>query len=303
MALIKLEDFNPNYRNELLDGMDIRGWDVYAGAAGDDKIGTIKTVLVDDLSGRLRYFVVDTGFWIFGKQVLLPVGRSRIDESSHRVYAIGIPSKQQAENLPEYREDMPLDYNYEEQVRRVYRMPAVEESAPVEGSTPLEAPVAVPGRDREPVAAVPPPVAQPYDYEREPELYGINERDHRTLKLYEERLIANKRRQKTGEVAIGKHVETETVRASVPIEKERVVIERTTPETEVVAPGTVAFGDQETIRMETYEEHPDVRKETVVREEVEVRKEVERDLVTAEEELRREELDIHREGTSEEQRR
>lgn len=65
MALIKLEDFNPDYRNELLDGMDIRGWDVYAGAAGEDKIGTIKTVLVDDLSGRLRYLslILASGFW------------------------------------------------------------------------------------------------------------------------------------------------------------------------------------------------------------------------------------------------
>lgn len=46
------------------------------------------------------------------------------------------------------------------------------------------------------------------------------------IKLYEERLVADKKRAKTGEVAIGKRVETETANVSVPIEKERVVIER-----------------------------------------------------------------------------
>jgi len=35
---------------------------------------------------------------------------------------------------------------------------------------------------------------------------------------YEE-LIANKQRVKTGEVAVSKHIETETARVSVPIEK------------------------------------------------------------------------------------
>jgi len=35
----------------------------------------------------------------------------------------------------------------------------------------------------------------------------------------EERLIANKQRVKTGEVAVSKHIETETARVSVPIEK------------------------------------------------------------------------------------
>jgi stress response protein YsnF len=58
----------------------------------------------------------------------------------------------------------------------------------------------------------------------------MNEQEHQKLRLYEERLVANKIRRQTGEVAIGKRVETETARVSVPVEKERVVIERRTPE-------------------------------------------------------------------------
>ncbi len=52
----------------------------------DQKVGTVKNILVDE-AGCFRYRVVDTGFWIFGKQVLLPVGRTRIFPNSKRVYA------------------------------------------------------------------------------------------------------------------------------------------------------------------------------------------------------------------------
>ncbi|MGV0026482.1 DUF2382 domain-containing protein [Phormidesmis priestleyi] len=121
--------------------------------------------------------------------------------------------------------------------------------------------------------------------------------DAESIKLYEERLVVDKDREKTGEVAIGKHVETETARVSVPIEKERVVIERTTPVgSEAVVPGDMAFQSGETMRVEVYEETPDIHKEAFVREEVSIRKEVDQETVTAQETLRREELQIDTEG-------
>jgi uncharacterized protein (TIGR02271 family) len=115
------------------------------------------------------------------------------------------------------------------------------------------------------------------------------------VKLYEERLVANKQRVKTGEVSVGKHVETETARVSVPVEKERIVVERITPTDAGVAvdPGTVNFGGGEVARMEVYEETANVSKQAVVREEVNIRKEVDRDTVEAEEQIRREELDVN----------
>jgi len=42
-----------------------------------------------------------------------------------------------------------------------------------------------------------------YTYQQEPSLYNINEQDHQTLRLYQERLIANKQRINR-EVAVGK---------------------------------------------------------------------------------------------------
>ncbi|WP_414621884.1 DUF2382 domain-containing protein [Calothrix sp. CCY 0018] len=124
--------------------------------------------------------------------------------------------------------------------------------------------------------------------------------DNNNVKLYEERLVADKERHKAGEVSIGKHVETETAKVAVPVEKERIVVERTTPTNErAVTPGTANFSGGEVAHVDIYEESADINKEAFVREEVRVRKEVERETVEAQETLRREELDIDVDGKTE----
>jgi uncharacterized protein (TIGR02271 family) len=272
MPLHSIKDFDPDYRKHFDKEQHILEYDLYSGS---EKVGAVKDLLVDDI-GKFRYLVIHTGGWILGKNVLLPIGRAEIDNQSHCVHANGL-TRAQVEALPQYKEGMAIDYDQEEQVRGVYRpMAAVETPAPLEA----------PAYDR-----------NSYTYDREPDLYNLDDQKHQSLKLYEERLIANKTRQKTGEVTIGKRVETETTQVSVPVEKERVVIERTTP----VDAGTVAleagaFAEGEVARVEVYEETPDIRKEAFVREEVKVRKEVEQETVQAEEQLRREELDIDTEG-------
>ena len=121
--------------------------------------------------------------------------------------------------------------------------------------------------------------------------------DSGKIRLYEERLMVNKQKAKAGEVAIGKRVETETARVAVPVEKERLVIERTDVAAGTVAtPGTANFDSTEAARVELYEETADVKKQAFVREEVKVRKEVERDTVEARETVRREELEVDADG-------
>ena len=304
MVLYKLEDFDPNYRDTF--GDEIKGYDVYADRT-DEKIGSVKNILVDE-SGHFRYLVVDTGFWIFGKQVLLPVGRSSIDHNSRHIYALGF-TKEQAENLPEFNDSLKVDYDYEERVRGVYRTPVtetpVQKSASVGASPPVEASAPL---DPTPAYATPGATSnQPrnasynrdtYTYQQDSSLYNMNEQAHQTLKLYQERLIANKNRVKTGEVTVGKHVETETARVSVPVEKERVIVERTTPQDAgtVVSPGANAFREGEIAHMEVYEETADIQKKAFVREEVNVRKEVTQETVNTQEQLRREELDVDTDG-------
>ncbi|MCY7384541.1 MAG: DUF2382 domain-containing protein [Microcoleus sp. CAN_BIN18] len=301
MLLYKIEDFNEGYREVAFDGKDIKGLDVYAGNT-NEKIGAVDTVLVDQ-TGRLRYFVVETGVWIFGKKVLVPIGLCRIDFNANRVYAKGLQTKEQVENLPLYENGMTVDYDYEEQVRRVYRTPTVQASAPVEASLPLEgSPIigatarvsnTVPASNQARTASYD---RNTYHYDKEPEMYQMNDRDHHKLKLYEERLVAKKTNHKTGEVVIGKRVETETARVSIPVEEERAVIERVTPEDAGTPVNPeAAFGQQEVVRMDLYEETADIKKQAFLREEVNIRKEVETDTVEATEILRSEELDVHKE--------
>jgi uncharacterized protein (TIGR02271 family) len=322
MALHKIKDFDPDYKQHFGDD-DVKGMDLYA---ADEKIGTVEDILVDD-SGHFRYLIINTGLWILGKRVLLPIGRARIEYNRKRVYAENL-TKHQVETLPEFDDDTLVDNNHEERVRGVYRSAAPatgvratstpsyrasdrDEDAMLDLDTPYvdgqveylrqATPAPVPAPAPAPIPAptpapVPEPAPEPVavsTYDREPDLYAINEQNHPSLKLYQERLIASKIRQKTGEAVITKHVETETASASVPVQKERVVIERM-PSTGVktVAPGEANFKDGEVSRMEVYEEVPEFHKEAFVREEVKVSKVVEQETVTTQEQVRREEIDV-----------
>ena len=285
MTLYKIDEFYPNYQEELFDGEDIKGLEVYAGKS-DDKIGSIENALVDE-QGRFRYFVIDTGFWIFGKKVLLPVGKCHIDAKAKRINAIGIVNKKQIEDLPEYHESKTPDRQHEEKVKQVYHSPvmkSVEEPTVVASSYPVSSPVETSDRPT-------------YDYHQEPSLYNLDADNHQTLKLYEERLVTNKKRQQTGEVVLAKHVETETASISLPLEKDRIVIERSTPINKNATPvRDASFQEGELVRMKVYEETADVHKEAFIREEITIKKEVDVDTIKARETLRREELDIDTKG-------
>ncbi|MGG6263631.1 DUF2382 domain-containing protein [Leptolyngbya sp. AN03gr2] len=312
MALYRIKDFDPDYRNHF-DGDDVKDLDLYN---GDDKIGSVNDVLVDE-EGRFRYLVISTGAWIFGKKVLLPIGRAQIDYSARRVYAQGL-TKSQVEQLPEFTDDLKMDYHGEEQVRNVYRSGATSgvasgmavdpyTTAPLENSAALDAEgTAYTGSsmgaasmgtvETGAAAATPMYTETDYNYDLDRDLYKMDHHDDR-IRLYEERLIANKRRMKAGEVTVAKHVETETARVSVPIEKERVVVERVASTDMTATPvGADAFHEGEVARMEVYEETPDIHKEAFVREEVRVKKVVDQDVVSSEEQIRREELDIDTQG-------
>ncbi|BAZ44866.1 hypothetical protein NIES4102_18830 [Chondrocystis sp. NIES-4102] len=289
MALAKIADLYPDYKDDIFGGEDIKNFSVYD--YSNDKVGSVYDILVDE-TGRFRYLVIDTGFWIFGKKVLLPAGKASVDYSQQRVYAQGL-TKEQAENLPEYDSSMTVDYDYEERVRKVYRG---VETVPGDASYTQDVNTVDTGVAATPAVAN---VDTNYSYDRDADLYGYKEDDgdNQTLKLYEERLVANKERFRAGAVSIGKRVETETANVSVPVEKEKIVIERRTPtDATAVAPGETAFNEGEVARLEVYEETANIQKEAFVREEVSVRKEVEQDVVSARETIRREELDIDSEG-------
>ena len=265
MPLYKLEEFDPNYR-ETFGGDDVKTLDLYT--EGGVRVGSVADALVDQ-DGRFRYLVIDTSFDSVSKKILLPIGLSHINYPAQRVYVDGL-SKEQVEYLPEYQETINVDEDYEKEVRLVFRPESRDISEQQDISL----------------------------YEREPDLYNLNEQYHQTHRLYEERLIAHKHRVKTGEVKVGKHVETQIAQVTVPVKKERVLIERVLP-TEVgtvVDPKALKFQEGEIARIELYEERPEIRKEAFVREEIRVKKVVDRHTVEAQDTIRREQLDIDTTG-------
>uniref|UniRef100_B8HWL7 PRC-barrel domain protein n=1 Tax=Cyanothece sp. (strain PCC 7425 / ATCC 29141) TaxID=395961 RepID=B8HWL7_CYAP4 len=232
MLLYKIKDFDPHYR-DTFGGYDIKGLEVYSGI-NNEKIGKISDLMVDE-AGHFRYFIVDLGFWGFGKNVMMPVGQTQIDPEGRFVRALGF-TKERAEQLPEFNESLKVDRNYEEKVRGVYQptvaptqrsVHPVESAGPLESSVPLEAyppqtvshpaapGVGQPGYLDQAAAPYPPvnssgyaptPVPQsnypgtdPMQYyQQNPELYGMNAQNHSILQRFEQRLIEKKRQVSQG---------------------------------------------------------------------------------------------------------
>jgi uncharacterized protein (TIGR02271 family) len=222
---------------------------------GED-IGKVKDYVFDE-SGCLRYLIIDVGFWIFGKQVLLPVGMAQIDERQRQVIMSGI-TKDQVNELPAYHGMEDLSPDYERSVMtKLY-----------------------PDQQRE-------FSGERLDYDRHA---AFKTPQH--LQLIEERLQVNKHREMEGQATLRKRVETETETIEVPVTHERLVVER-----KPVSEGTEAQGverdiQDETITIPLYAEEIEVTKRPVVSEEVNIRKEQETETRTIREEVRREKLDI-----------
>ncbi|MCX5094043.1 PRC-barrel domain-containing protein [Streptomyces sp. NBC_00365] len=98
-----------------LVGADLTGYKV---EAMDGVIGK-----VDKHSDEVgdAYLVVDTGIWIFGKEVLLPASTViQIDPENKKIFVD--QSKEQIKNAPEFHRDKHLgDAGYREELGTYYR--------------------------------------------------------------------------------------------------------------------------------------------------------------------------------------
>jgi uncharacterized protein (TIGR02271 family) len=118
-----------------------------------------------------------------------------------------------------------------------------------------------------------------------------------TIEVKEERLHAEKRPVKKGEVTVRKEVHTETKTLEVPVEREEVVIERT-PVRGRASKGIVAddIREGEQIRIPVREEQVTVTKDAVVTEEVKVGKRVVQDTERVSGKVRKEEVKVEQTG-------
>ncbi|UNO39358.1 PRC-barrel domain-containing protein [Streptomyces sp. MST-110588] len=98
-------------------GMDLTGFKV---EATDGSIGKVDKHS-DDVGSA--YIVVDTGPWIFGKQVLLPAGTiSSVDAAEQTIYVSR--TKEEIKNSPEFDKEKHLgDPDYHQSIGTYYRSP------------------------------------------------------------------------------------------------------------------------------------------------------------------------------------
>ena len=268
MSLQSIAEFNPNYDRENPIEDDLIGRKVFT--AQNEEVGLVDDLLVDE-SGHFRYLIVNASSWLPDRKFLLPIGKCRAYQDANSLVLTDISDKQLLEQIPAYESDRPIHYEYEENVRKVYRQFSAADDSEI------------PSYDRD-----------SYSYDREPELYQLSAEDNQTIKLYEERLITNKERHQAGEVTIGKRVETETAEVEIPVQKEKVVVKRkeVSGKNIEVDPGEATFEEGAVAKVKVYEETASIEKKAFVREEVEVKKEVETEVINASETLRKETLEM-----------
>jgi sporulation protein YlmC with PRC-barrel domain len=95
---------------------DLMGYRI---AAADGEIGTVADVLFDDRSSAVRYYVVDTGTWLSGRQVLLPPAVFGAPDRSERRLPTAL-TRQQVESSPDIATDEPVSRQLEESMHAHY---------------------------------------------------------------------------------------------------------------------------------------------------------------------------------------
>ena len=281
MALYRIGDRYPNYPDVYFEGNDVKGMTV--ASAEDAKVGTVSDIFIDE-DNRIQFLVVDTGK---PEQLLLPANLCSKNFEQDTVYVRSL-------NQEEFKRLQPYSPTGELYDRSE---PAVEQSIPVEASAPVEG-IAFVEPATQPQTAIKPAPTTP----NQPSLtQSQSSAKDKPIQLYEERLITQKQRIKTGEVKISKQTITETTEADIPITREKVIIE-----IESIYSGQtrVDFGDAEvsadgTVRMGIYEEQAEICRRIVPHQTVSVRKEVVQDVIHTQQTVRREELDIATEGNPE----
>jgi sporulation protein YlmC with PRC-barrel domain len=90
--------------------------------AEDGEIGSVHDVLFDDDAWTVRYLVVETGTWLFGRKVLVaPVAASEPDRVSKHV-PLRL-TKEQVKDSPDISADPPLSRDQEMRLNNYYRWP------------------------------------------------------------------------------------------------------------------------------------------------------------------------------------
>jgi len=90
--------------------------------ATDGEIGKVKDFYFDDQTWKLRYLVVETGNWLFGRKVLISPAALHALNWDNRVFPTNL-SKEQIKNSPNINTDKPVSKQDESSLHSFYSWP------------------------------------------------------------------------------------------------------------------------------------------------------------------------------------
>jgi hypothetical protein len=102
----------------LIKASDLKGFKI---TATDGSIGTVTDFLFDDQSWTLRWIVVDTGTWLSGRKVLLPVSVLGHPDTSARSFPVRL-SMASVKDSPAIDTHEPVSLQHEERMYGYYNM-------------------------------------------------------------------------------------------------------------------------------------------------------------------------------------
>jgi len=102
----------------LIEASDIKGFKI---AATDGSVGTVADLLFDDESWTLRWVVVDTGTWLSGRKVLLPVSVLGHPDKTARSFPVRL-TMAKVKDSPATDAHEPVSRQHEERIYGYYNM-------------------------------------------------------------------------------------------------------------------------------------------------------------------------------------
>jgi hypothetical protein len=104
----------------LRSAEEVRGYQIQG---SDDSIGRVDDFIVDDETWAVRYLVIDTSHWWFGKKVLVsPAWATSVSWADRTVHVD--MSRQSIKESPQWHPDEVLDRVYETHLHEYYGRPA-----------------------------------------------------------------------------------------------------------------------------------------------------------------------------------
>ena len=100
----------------LRSAKHLYGWSIHA---TDGVIGKVYEFLFDDQNWHIRYLVVETGSWLFGRKVLLTPQLLGYPNNSTELFNVNI-TREQVKNSPDIDTDKPVYRQHEEMLYGYY---------------------------------------------------------------------------------------------------------------------------------------------------------------------------------------